>query len=426
VGRRGKKIKFEWFRDETLFEKYSRPNIGDVLFSLHGMPNGGILYWKDFDNKRKGHKISIDNLKDYLKLLELLVLFERVIVGTFPSFEMELPESGTDIENVENILHDYIQLYRVAPVLSLEEDLRKRVKGTGIIVDAVLENKQIPPPNELVERYMNIDKYLVDEFNEDRELIKQGYGVEDGLAARMAAAVLAIHYGGPTYISEFCRLAGITYWLHEREAKMLANQQILEYSTRTQVIGALKESLDIGARKELENIEKFGINTVFPESPIASSIIKESNRPEDLNIVALQMRDKFSNLRHYFNEIQKEMINEDASLEKKMKLYKEIETMRNELWKKEGEGWDTILIQTTNLIHIVAEASTTSIVNSLPAISAYLLGQPYALIRGAIRKRKLRVLLDSKKDFLRSRNYIQKIAGIFGITAEDVRQALLG
>jgi hypothetical protein len=426
VGRRGKKIKFEWFRDETLFEKYSRPNIGDVLFSLHGMPNGGILYWKDFDNKRKGHKISIDNLKDYLKLLELLVLFERVIVGTFPSFEMELPESGTDIENVENILHDYIQLYRVAPVLSLEEDLRKRVKGTGIIVDAVLENKQIPPPNELVERYMNIDKYLVDEFNEDRELIKQGYGVEDGLAARMAAAVLAIHYGGPTYISEFCRLAGITYWLHEREAKMLANQQILEYSTRTQVIGALKESLDIGARKELENIEKFGINTVFPESPIASSIIKESNRPEDLNIVALQMRDKFSNLRHYFNEIQKEMINEDASLEKKMKLYKEIETMRNELWKKEGEGWDTILIQTTNLIHIVAEASTTSIVNSLPAISAYLLGQPYALIRGAIRKRELRVLLDSKKDFLRSRNYIQKIAGIFGITDEDVRQALLG
>jgi hypothetical protein len=420
-------MKIEWHRDgEETLEKYGKPNTGDVLFSTLAMPTGGILYWHDFHNKEKGRKISIDNLKDYLKLLELLVLFERVIVGTFPSFELEIPKNRTDMENVKNILNDYTELYRVVPALSLGEDLRNRTKERGIIVNVVLENKQIPAPNELVERYINIDKYLEDKFKEDRALIKRGYEVDDGLAARLAVASLAVHYGGPTYISEFCRLAGITYWLSEREAKMLANQQILEYSTRTQVIGALKESLDIGARKELENIEKFGVNTVFPKSPIASSIIKESNRPEDLNIVALQMRDKFSNLRRYMNEMQKEILNEDASLEKKIKLYKEIETMRNELWKKEGEGWDTILNQTTSLIHIVVGASTMPTVNSLPAILSYLLGQPYALIRGAIRKRKLRVLLDSKKDFLRSKNCIGKIASIFGITGEDVKQALLG
>jgi len=418
-------MKIEWYREEPL-EKYSKPNAGDVLFSIHGMPTGGILYWKDFKNKGKGRKISIDNLKDYLKLLEILVLFERVIVGTFPSFALELTKNRIDEQNATNILNEFTELYRVVPALSLEEDLRKRTKERGIIVDVVLENKQIPSPNELVERYINIDKYLEDEFKENRAIIKRLYEVDDELAAGVAAASLAVHYGGPTYISEFCRLAGITYWLSQREAKMLANQQILEYSTRTQVIGALKESLDIGARKELENIEKFGVNTVFPKSPIASSIIKESNRPEDLNIIALQMREKFSNLRRYMNEMQKEILNEDTSLEKKIKLYKEIETMRSELWKKEDKGWDTILNQTTSLIHTVVGASTMPTVNSLPAILSYLLGQPYALIRGAIRKRKLRVLLDSKKDFLRSKNCIGKIASIFGITGEDVKQALLG
>lgn len=405
-------------------EKYDKPNTGDVLFSTRGMPTGGILLWKDFDNKGEGCKISIDSLRDYLKLLELLVLFERVIVGGFPTIVEEFTVNETDSEKVKTALDDYSVLYRLVPALDLGKDLRNRTKEKGIIVDAVLENKQLQSPSELVQRYMNIDKHLEDKFEERSAEIKRDFELDDRLATRITVATLALDYGGSLYISEFCRLTGIAYWLHEKEERMLANLQILEYSTRTQVIGALKESLDIGARKELENIEKLGVNTIFPESPIASSIIMESNRPEDLNIVALQMRDKFSNLRYYMNEIQKEILNEDVSLEKKIKLSKEIETMRNELWKEKHQGWETILNQTTSLIHTVIGASTMPIVNSLPDIVLFLLGQPYASIRGAIRKRKIRVLLESKRDFLRSKNCIGKIAGIFGITDADVREAL--
>lgn len=405
-------------------EKYDKPNTGDVLFSTRRMPTGGILFWKDFNNKGAGCKIFIDNLRDYLKLLELLVLFERVIVGEFPTIVERFTVNETNSEKVKMALEDYSLLYRLAPALELGEDLKNRTEEKGIIVDAVLENKQLQSPSELVQRYMNVDKHLEDKFEERCTEIKRGYKLDDRLAARVAETTLAMDYGGPLYISEFCRLAGIAYWLDEEEEKMLANLQILESSTRTQVIGALKESLDIGARKELETIEKLGVNTIFPESPIASSIIMESNRPEDLNIVALQMRDKFSNLRCYMNEIQKEILNEDVSLEKKIKLSKEIETMRNELWKEKHQGWETILNQTTSLIHTVIGASTMPIVYSLPDIVLFLLGQPYASIRGAIRKRKIRVLLESKRDFLRSKNCIGKIASIFGITDADVREAL--
>ena len=415
----------EWrYPGQQTSGKYDEPNTGDILFSERGMPIGGILFWKDFDNKGKGCKIHIDSLIDYLKLLELLVLFDRVIVGEFPTIVQEFMVKETDDDKVKNALDDYSLLFRLVPALELGKDLRNRTKEKGIIVDVVLENKQLQSPIELVQRYVNIDKHLEDEFEKRSNGIKQDYKLDDKLATRITVATLALDYGGPLYISEFCRLAGIAYSLHKDQEEMLANLQMLEYSTRTQVIEAFKESLDTGARKELENIEKLGVNTIFPESPIAGNIIMESNCPEDLNIVALQMRDKFSNLRCYMNELQKEILNEDVSLERKTKLTREIETMRNELWKETHQGWETILSQTTSLIHTVVGASTMPPVYSLPNMVLFLIGQPYASIRGAIRKRKIRVLLESKRDFLRSKNCIGKIAGIFGITDADVREKL--
>lgn len=416
----------EWtYEDKETLEIYGEPKTGDVLFSTHALPKGGVLYWKDFDKKGKGWRISIDDLKDYLKLLELLVLFERVVVGRCPSFTVELTKNEFDSEDVKNVLHDYIQLYRVVPALSLGEDLRNRTKEKGIIVDTVIENGQIQLPNELVKRYMTIDRSLKDKFEKYCSDIKVGYKIEGGLAERVAIAVLAPLYGGPLYVSEFCRLAGVTYWLSEPEKEMLANQEKLESSARTQVIGALKESLDIGARKELEKIEKLGVTTVFPESPIASSIIRESNKPEDLNIVALQMRERFGNLRRHMNAIQEEMLKEDMSIEKKIKMYAEIEKMCNELWKEKGGGWNTILNQTTSLLNTAIGASSMPRVDSLAGIVFYLLHQSYESIEGAIRRRKLRVLLESKRDFLRSKNCTGKVASIFGLTNEEVRQAQL-
>lgn len=416
----------EWtYEGKETLEIYGKPKTGDVLFSSQALPKGGVLYWNDFDNKGKGCRISIDGLKDYLKLLELLVLFERVVVGRCPSYEIELKANEFDSKGVENVLHDYTQLYRLVPALSLREDLRSRTKEKGIIVDAVIENRQIQLPNELVKRYVPIDRSLKDKFEEYCGDIKVGYKIEGGLAERLAVAVLANLYGDPLYVSEFCRLAGITYWLSKREEDMLANQEKLESSARTQVIGALKESLDMGARKELEKIEKFGVTTVFPESPIASSIIRESNKPEDLNIVALQMRERFGDLRRHMNAIQEEMLKEDMSIEKKIKMCAEIEKMCNELWKEKGGGWNTILNQTTGLLHAAMGASVMPSINSLTGIVLYLLHQPYESIKGAIRRRKLRVLLESKSDFLRSKNCTGKVASIFGLANEEVRKEQL-
>ncbi len=414
----------EWtYEHKETLEIYGKPKTGDVLFSTRALPKGGVLYWKDFDNKGKGCRISIDGLKDYLKLLELLVLFERVVVGRCPSFTVELTENEFDSEGVKDALEGYTQLYRVVPALSLGEDLRNRTKEKGIIVDGVIENGQIQLPNELVKRYMPIDRSLKDEFERYCSDIKVGYKVEGGLAERVAIAALAPIYGGPLYVSEFCRLAGVTYWLSKPEEEMLANQEKLESSARTQVIGALKESLDMGARKRLEEIEKLGVNTVFPESPIASSIIRESNRPEDLNIVALQMRDRFGNLRRHMNAIQEEMLREDMSIEKKTKMYEEIKKMCHELWKEKGGGWSTILNQNTSLLNTAIGASRMPEVNSLAGIVLYLLHKSHESIEGAIRRRKLRVLLESKEDFLRSKNWTGKVASIFGVTNEEVLQA---
>jgi|GEM_PF-2761834 len=416
----------EWtYEAKEALEIYREPKPGDVLFSTQALPKGGVLYWKDFDNKGKGCKISIDDLKDYLKLLELLVLFERVVVGRCPSYRVELTANEFDSQDVNNVLHGYTQVYRLVPALSLGKDLRNRTKEKGIIVDAVIENGQIQLPNELVKRYMTIDRSLKNKFEEYCSEIKVGYKIEGGLAERLAISALANLYGGPLYVSEFCGLAGVTYWLSKREEDMLANQEKLESSTRTQVIGALKESLDIGARKELEKIEKFGVTTVFPESPIASSIIRESNKPEDLNIVALQMRERFADLRRHMNAIQEEMLKEDMSIEKKIKMHVEIEKMCNELWKEKGGGWNTILNQSTSLLHAAMGASGMPSINSLTGIVLYLLHQSYESIEGAIRRRKLRVLLESKSDFLKSKNCTGKVASIFGLANEEVRQVQL-
>jgi len=416
----------EWYyEDKETLEIYGESKAGDVLFSTKALPKGGVLYWKDFDKKGKGCRISIDGLKDYLKLLELLVLFERVVVGRCPSFRVELTENEFDSEGVKNVLHDYIKLYRVVPALSLGEDLRNRTKEKGIIVDTVIENEQIQLPNELVKRYMTIDRSLKDKFEKYCSDIKVGYKIEGGLAARVAIAVLAPLYGGPLYVSEFCRLAGITYWLDESEGEMIGNQENMESFARRQVIGALKGRLDSGARNELEKLEKFGVSTIFPESPIASSIIRESNKPEDLNRIALQMRDKFSKLRYHMNSLQEEMVNENTSIEQKVKICAEIEMMCNELWQEKGEGWRAILNSTTGLLNAAIGAAIMPNVSSIQGIVEYLLNQPYELIRRAMRRRKLRVLLEAKRNFLRSNNWTGKIASIFRLPIEEVRRAQL-
>lgn len=411
-----------WLPSKEGREVYKEPKVGDILLTTHALPHGGILFWKDF-NKKEGYQISIRNLRDYLKLLELIILNERVIVGAFPGFEESITADEYDNEDVKNAMGDYTDWYRLVPTLDLKKDLRNRVKNSGIFVEAVVYDKTLLLPDELVKRYIKVDEGLKALFENHCEDIRKGYKIKDELAERVALSVLFTNYGGPLYISEFCRLAGIPYWLSEHEEKILRNQINMENTTKSQVVGAIKEKLDIGARDYLEKLEKFGVTTIFPETPIASNIIQEANKPEDINKVALQMREEFKKLRNYMNEMQEEMLKEETSVDKKIKIYKEIEMLCNEIWPKKGEGWKTIFNSISGFLNVAIEGSIMPSVGTTKGIVEYLVNQPYELLIRAMKRRKLRVLLEAEKNFLRSNNWSDKIAKIFGLTSEEVRQA---
>jgi len=281
------------------------------------------------------------------------------------------------------------------------------------------------PPDQMIDKYLPIDQALQKEYKRYIESSTKYFGVSTNVASNISHTILALTYGSALYVSECCRGASIPYWLRLKEEEMLTSNIQIENALKSSVMDAIKTGLDAGAKKQLQELYKIGVRTVFPRTPIASIIIENSSKPEDINTVALQLRDEYKQIRNYIHQIQEELLNEEASLEKKIKINKELQGLCSELWLEQKEGWRTVIEPATGFLSLSIESATAPTIQTVPKAVDYILKQPYELTIRAMRRRKLRVLLEAKKSFLRSKHWSQKLAHIFGISEEDIRAALI-
>ena len=199
----------------------------------------------------------------------------------------------------------------------------------------------------------------------------------------------------------------------------------MENTMKSSVVTEIKTHLDRGARRELEELSRLGVRTVFPQTPIASVILENSSKPDDINVVALQLRDEYKQIREYMVQIQEELGKEDASLERKRRISRDLRGLCSELWPEEKEGWRAAVEPATGFLNLAIETASAPTPNTVAKAVDFIIKQPYELITRALRRRKVRVLLNAKRSFLKSSNWSQKLAQIFIISEDDVKTAQL-
>ncbi len=425
-------------KEKTNNHLYSTTHqIGDIFFTELAFPLDTILVGLP----ELGHKIRLDieSLRKYLAFLELIVLTERIIVGSAPTSEQTLSDKDifnqiiritspdSQFEPLERTFREFLKdelgIYYLRPQLRIVAALREDLVRHHIIIDHVkLNTEGLPTPVALTQRYMNIVSDIRARFESHiGEMV--GYGYETDEAEKMALAWLTDEFGCPMYISEACRRLGLPYYLSRWEAQLVSPYEKKETAVMSNIAMTLKEKLDEGARKELEMLSRFGVKIVLPQTPIAAKILGESNSPEDLGRVALQLRDEYASFRCEMASLQEKLIAENTTLEESIKVRRRVESLAKELWPENREGWQMNLVPISDLLNCILNEVPNVRLDSIAGITGHVISLPYKLLMTAIRRRKIRLFLSAKKNFLHSANWTQKIAKIFDLSYEDVKQA---
>ena len=231
-------------------------------------------------------------------------------------------------------------------------------------------------------------------------------------------------YADPLYISEFAFKLNIPYYLSNHEVKNIELFEELERLTYKNVKQYLYQKLNDNSRKELHKLEQFGEKTIYPETPIAWLIIRDSIYPEDLLKVALQYRIKFKKFREAMISMDNELTSQTTSLEKKLKILKEIEFIAQSFWGKEDGVKMKIASELPNLIGSAAETVSCFSISSSMSLLNSIISMPIDLLLNSLRKKKIRVILKAKKDFLKSRNWVQKLSSLFSINETIIKECI--
>jgi len=134
----------------------------------------------------------------------------------------------------------------------------------------------------------------------------------------------------------------------------------------------------------------------------------------------MQLRDQFLKFRRNMLELETELYDEDVSIGRKLKISKEIQTLAAELWPDQKKGYYKETLDITGFLVTIpnAEVSMAGMLKLLKGSSSV------EMIMRAFRRRKIRILLKTKRQFLRTRSYKTRISSIFDVSPESVRESI--
>jgi hypothetical protein len=276
-------------------------------------------------------------------------------------------------------------------------------------------------PQDHVLKHLPLSDRLHRRLDETRDFSKH-YEKDKDVVEALALACLSSEVGMPIHLSEFAWRAQLPYSLTPQQILAVSDIERVELGLQKSVITHLAGSLNEGARRELDRIAELGVRTVFPETPIAGQIVMDSNRPEDFLLIALQLRDEYKTFRKEMIELESELLSEDATLKRKLKLHRQIDLLAAELWPNNQFGIRKEAVELSNILSI-SPLDTLSVV-SVAKLTKLILDKPSELLLRLIRRRKVRVLLKTRKKFLQSKGWPTKLAEVFQLPKSVVKDAL--
>lgn len=348
------------------------------------------------------------------------MLHERITVARFDL----LPDIPNELKNnseIEVALHPHF--YETGS-LDIGKDAMQSLQMEGIlsIVKLMIEGEapgQYKSPKNYIDQYFNSSNHLRDYF---ARVINSLDKIDNfqGDKEKLAYKVMVNRFGRPLFISDYARQSVSTYFLAPFEAEDLTKFEKRELKLAKSTIQIIKDSLDLGARKEIDKIREFGLKTIFPETPIASQILQESKDPKDMVKVALYLRNEYRSFRKYMIELESELLSESTSIKKKKTILKEINNLASELWPVEERNFRHEALELPAILSAAPEAILSASITDIGQLAKSILSQPIDLTLRLLRRHKVRVLLKSKKEFLKSSKWAETLAAIFRLKKEEI------
>lgn len=360
---------------------------GDCVttYEAFGQPDAIITANGRFDAKE---------LKSYLKILELVVLYEKigVITGVAGS----------------------IGRIWITPTTGLSLRAKERLNEERILMQAQLKFTG-PSPRDYLDKFLPLSEELQSRLEADRSFVAEH---ELGEPTRELSMRRLENDFEPLVISDEAAKGGIPYFFSDHEHAQSIWSERMEIHLTRGLMELLRAQLDAGAAEIYSRLEQVGTPVVFPATPIAATIIDEAKSPEDMLQVALQLRTDAKRLRSQLIEFEKNLFNDQVSLKEKSRILLDIQALSDELWHSKDSA-----LQRESLVlpGLVAAVATDLTVGTIGSLISSLASAPFSLLRKALRRRRVRVLLKAKKGFLSGTDRLGKLATLFGIEKDGIR-----
>src|SRR5258708_3615953 len=359
--------------------------------------------------KDHGH-FQVKFIRRTLALLELVVLNDRLLVG-HPG-QYTVAEEAFETRTFRRYIaseNAYIKLGHA--LISLADRLKRDLEGA--FVRHVFVTGAQATPIDYVTRYLNSNASLhqayaaiCDEFHKTEH--------NHAIVHNLAVLKLANSFGALMYTRDACGSGHVPCVLFANDLEAVKTVEEHELNKQTNLIAFLKDRLDAGARSELQRLSDLGVETVFPETPIAMQILSESQSIDDLVPIALQLRDTYAGFRRHMVELEHELTSDDITIQRKLKLLAAVDSMAEQLWPRDNVGLRKATVELSGLTELLDRTS----VALAGGLTRQLLGLPIEMIMAAVRKRRVRGMLRSKRAFLRSKAIREHLARLLGRSVE--------
>lgn len=386
---------------------------GDFLLSPRLIPYPDYILFPDRSSGKDEFVVGF--LDSYLKFLELVITNERILDITFSTYtEAEAKVVG------EEALEFYFDrgIYIKKPIL--RQQLLKELKAENIYFPVIGQSNYFSP-RKIIDVYLSISPQLQNLFKKKKDRTPIEFKKNAELIAQIA---LAEDIGIPLSIIEYAKRTSLPYALASDETESVKEFESTETNLRNGVIAFLKEKLDRGARKEIARIDELGNKTIYPETPIAWQIVRDSSKLEDFLPVTLQLREEYKKFRETTIKIEEELFSDEITLKRKRQLVRELDFVADAIWKDQENTTRKVAQDFSSILDLALNQATNLSTGNFPKLLEFVLGRPVEILLSKLHERKIKVLLNSKKQFMNGSRWVDKISSIFSLPKHEIKEEL--
>jgi len=369
-------------------------------------------------------QLQVEHLAATLKFLELAVIYERLIVPYVPPQPIEVSQLKVKVGDIVTI--QCIE----TPRLQIGDDIKRMLSDAGCLVFRAVAARSARWRVFTLRLCRRLRKALegcavrlstVCSFIQ--RTARRSGGPLNLDPERAALTDIATILGVPYTLSEYCAYLDIPLYISDRETTALQTAEVADSRLRRGVIDFVCGRFADAARAEVRKLTLLGSRTIFPETPIASQILTHASSPGDISRVALQLRREFASFRTAMLEIENDLRSESVSLKTKRKRYQTLVALANEVWPETERAYFKEAWEVSDFLTGVAAVAGSPAV-SVGELLKILKSVPKDTFKQWFARRKVRILMRSRKQFLASRDHVEHVARVFNLPKRHVRDVL--